>query len=77
MAAPKVRKAALIALDQLDGSPLRRADVPLLAARKRNSAGRDLRRLRIIPIGRAIVGNYLNARFHEPDLGGRRSRTGA
>ena len=68
---PKVRKAALIALDQVDNSPLRPAQtVPLLSTRDK-----ELRTAAIFvtshhPAWADEVLQFLNERLHDPTFGG-------
>jgi putative membrane-bound dehydrogenase-like protein len=66
----KVRKAALIALDQMDSSPLRRAQIaPLLSA-----PDKDLRSAALWVVSHHadwadVVLRYLNDRLHDPTAG--------
>lgn len=68
---PKLRKAALIALDQMDHSPIRREH----ALRLLQSDDKDLRAAALFVMSHhsewaASVSNFLNARIHDPGFGG-------
>lgn len=66
---PAVRKAALIALDQMDGAPLRREQIqPFLAAPEK-----ELRRAALWVVSHhadwaGVVASHLNARLRDPHL---------
>lgn len=66
---PRVRKAALIALDQMDGSPLRRDQVALLLS----NSDAELRRAALWVVSHhpdwaAVVIDFLRARLQSPKL---------
>ena len=65
---PKVRKAALIAMDQLDSSPLRREQIaPLLRnSRQGTPFRRALGRRPVTPTGPMSSSTYLSERLHDP-----------
>jgi putative heme-binding domain-containing protein len=66
---PAVQKAALIALDQMDGAPLRREQVqPFLAASEKDLRSAALWVVSHHPDWGGIVASNLNSRFHDPRL---------
>lgn len=68
---PKVRKAALIALDQMDHSPLRREQaLSLLQMDDKDLRGAALFVMSHHPEWAGAVLQYLNARIHDPNFGG-------
>ena len=66
---PRARKAALLALDQMDASPLRREDAArFLAAPEKELRAAALFVVSHRPEWAPIVGEYLHTRLHEPSL---------
>jgi putative membrane-bound dehydrogenase-like protein len=68
---PKIRKAALIALDQMDQSPLRREQaLASLQTEDKDLRGAALFVMSHHPEWAGAVLQYLNARIHDPNFGG-------
>jgi putative heme-binding domain-containing protein len=66
---PAVRKAALIALDQMDGAPLRREQIaPFLAAPEKELRSAALWVVSHHPDWAGVVASHLNSRLRDPRL---------